>query len=120
VKFIEEQLANALKETPHETDCSLSAAVMESAGVHGPDAQRTWLEARRPAREGKSWYRDAEHWTYSESLTVSQDAPRMFSLPLLGTRPPIVVPKIVVKPLPWNRRADARHEAALRPRAPTP
>lgn len=117
MKFIEEQLANALKETPHETDCSLSTAVMESAGVRGHEAQRNWLEARRPAREGKFWQCDAEHWTYSESLTFAQDTPRMFSLPLLGTRPPIIVPKIVVKPLLWNRRPDAKREG-LPPRDP--
>lgn len=117
MKFIEEQLANALKETPHETDCSLSTAVMESAGVRGHEAQLNWLEARRPARDGKLWHRDAEHWTYSESLPFSQDAPSMFSLSLLGTRPPIVVPKIVVKPLPWNRRPGAKPEPPLAPSA---
>jgi hypothetical protein len=108
VKFIEEQLANALKETPHETDCSLSTAVMESAGVHGREAQQHWLELRRPAREGKSWHPGLEHWTYSAAVPVPQESPRSFSLPLLATKPPIVIPRIVVKPLPGTRRASSR------------
>jgi hypothetical protein len=65
VKFIEQQLVAALTETPHETECSLSAALLKSIGLADVTVQAIWLSNHRPAKEGKSWQAIGEHWEYT-------------------------------------------------------
>ena len=65
MKFIEQQLVAVLTETPHETECSLSAALLKSIGLSEPLVQGIWLEQHRPAKDGKTWHEIGEHWEYS-------------------------------------------------------
>ena len=114
VKFIEEQLVSVLRDTPLETDCSLSVKAMELADIKGTAAQSVWLNQRRPAVGTRGWHLCNAHWEYGhppveipvrEQLSYAMP-PRLVSAPA----PSMVVPQIVVKPLePLVRRARAGH-----------
>jgi len=103
VKYIEEQLVSVLRDTPAETDCSLSVSAMELAGIKGLALQREWLNKRRPPVGNRGWYLSNAHWEYGlppvdtpvrGQLSYAMP-PRLISAPA----PNMVVPQIVVKPL---------------------
>ena len=105
MKFIEQQLVVALIETPQETECFLSAALLSSIGLSGESAQATWLERHRPARAGKCWRCVDERWEYAPAPVQvvalpprnALSAPNWRTAPVnTGNRPV----RIVVKPLP--------------------
>jgi hypothetical protein len=81
MKFIEHQLQAALAETPIETDCSVSVAVLEMIGHHDRDAQEQWLREHRSPKEGKRWYLTGERWEYSEKPSVPIPSETSFSVP---------------------------------------
>lgn len=62
---LEEQLIAVLLETPHETDCSVSAAVLDGFGFKGEELQAMWLNTRRAASQGKIWQHIDERWEYT-------------------------------------------------------
>jgi hypothetical protein len=82
VTSIEQQLIGALAETPHETDCSISAALLSGLGLKDGKLQANWLNTHRPAHEGKSWHQIENRWVY----TVQQAAVETVKPPF--TRPP--------------------------------
>jgi hypothetical protein len=102
MKFIEQQLVVSLTETPPETECTLSAAVLKGIGLVEQDAQLRWLDKHRPARDGKSWHYVDERWEYAaEAPSVGRTAP--ISIPGANWRtsltPERLLKPIVVKPL---------------------
>lgn len=117
MKYVEDQLINALSETPLETDCSVSFSMMDLAGIRGEVEQLRWLSTRRSPVQGRLWHREKEHWTYANSIPV--DPPRNVSTSraIRDTTPPIVIPRIVVKPLRTLnlRRAFNERTAAAKP-----
>ena len=115
MKFIEQQLVASLTETPPETECTLSAAVLRGIGVVEHEAQLCWLDKHRPARDGKSWHYVDERWEYAaEAPSVGSTAP--ISIPganwRTSTTPERLLKRIVVKPLqPVSRTIKFRPRA---------
>jgi len=106
VVVIEQQLLSALRETPLETDCTVSVEVLKSLGHRTPDHQLVWLMTHRPATNGKRWHCTGGHWEYCEALPESQErlAPPFPARPAptaIGLR------AIVVKPLLPLKRTRA-------------
>jgi hypothetical protein len=80
VKFIEQQLLAVIADTPAETDCSVSAAVLVAIGLRDAVAQEAWLEARRPATNRKKWFLTGERWEYALQPSVPIPAETSFAL----------------------------------------
>ncbi|MDO8545112.1 MAG: hypothetical protein Q7S40_32130 [Opitutaceae bacterium] len=101
MKFVEEQLINALRETPPETDCSVSTNAMEMVGVRSRLEQQRWLSSKRPAAGDRSWQLIGEHWHFAPRIEPDEDVTRsssaLYSIPLRQTPRPIS--PIVVKPV---------------------
>jgi hypothetical protein len=115
VKFIEQQLLSAMAETPPETDCSVSAAVLIQIGLMSRDIQREWLEGHRPARDGKLWHLTGDRWEYAAQASIPIPTETSFALPApLATRvlpseprsvSVVVKPLAPIKPLRGTRRS---------------
>lgn len=103
---IEQQLLSALRETPLETDCSVSVEVLKSLGHRSPDMQHSWLAAHRPAANGKQWYCTGQHWEYCQQPPETADRKEPLSVPLPTRSAPAAIGTraIVVKPLVPLRR----------------
>jgi hypothetical protein len=105
LKIIEQQLLNTLRETPFETDCSVSADVLRILGLLTPDSQRAWLNAQRPLQGVKTWHLHDTHWLYAEPPAEPDSPPSR--PPLLSIAVPRAPspPAVKVKPvLPLRRR----------------
>jgi hypothetical protein len=106
VKFIEQQLVAALTETPHETECSLSVAILRGIGLEGTAIQAAWLERHRPAKEGKSWQCIGDGWEYSATPVPHVTSIGPISIPAGSNwrtsqaASERLLPPIIVKPLP--------------------
>ena len=107
MNVVEQQLLSALRETPPETDCSVSVKVLESLGFIVAAQQEQWLCRERAPREGKRWYCAGDRWEYCTQ--PPEDGGR--DTKSLGLRPPVraasqISPRsIVVKPVaPLKRR----------------
>jgi hypothetical protein len=114
VKFIEEQLVSILRDTPLETDCSLSVSAMELADIRGMTVQEEWLNERRPAVGARGWHLCNAHWEYgAPPIEVQPRGQLGYAMPPRLVSPPspnMVVPQIVVKPLqPLTKRTRAGH-----------
>jgi hypothetical protein len=104
VKFVEQQLLCALKETPPETECSVSIAILRIIGHHQFAEQQRWLCEKRAPENGKAWHMSGEHWEYTAHPDESVSMPDSFPVsPHLaaaggkrtyagkGSQPPIIV-----------------------------
>ena len=110
MKFIEQQLVAALTETPQETECSLSAALLKSIGLPDLHAQAAWLEKHRAAKEGKRWQAMDDRWEYA-----AEPAPDVAIAPValpagmnwrgVAATAERRLSPIIVKPLPAIRKA---------------
>ena len=108
LNVVEQQLLSALRETPPETDCSVSVKVLESLGFIAVSQQEQWLCRERAPREGKRWYRSGDRWEYcvqppeeGERDVKSLGLPS----PLRAATSQVSPRSIVVKPLaPLKRR----------------
>jgi hypothetical protein len=106
VKFIEQQLVAALTETPHETECSLSVAILRGIGLEGTTTQAAWLERHRPARDGKRWHCVGDGWEYSATPVPHVPSIGPISIPAGSNwrtsqaASERLLPPIIVKPLP--------------------
>ena len=109
MKFVEEQLLSALRETPIETDCSVSVKVLEMIGLKTADDQQGWLTKHRAPSAGKGWHLTGERWEFTANPDAS--VPLQESFPLSPSMspsrtihthspiPPRVAPSIVVPPV---------------------
>lgn len=111
VKIVEQQLLHSLRETPVETDCSISVALLRLLQLATAEDQRAWLDRHRAPQAGKSWHCIAERWVFTAE--VEEDEPRrpdalLFpratlpqpKSPAPATAPAVPkVPRMVVKPL---------------------
>jgi hypothetical protein len=109
VKFVEEQLLSAFRDTPAETDCSVSVKVLEMIGCKEHGQQERWLTQHRAPHEGKAWHMTGERWEYTAHPDVSVSLQE--SLPLSPHMPaprpkrshspinPRATPAIVVPPV---------------------
>lgn len=101
LNVVEQQLLFALRETPAETDCSVSARVLESLGHATPAEQEKWLSQHRPSREGKRWFCTGDRWEYCASAPDEGRA-EVLSSPMparIVAASPVPIRAIVVKPL---------------------
>ncbi len=99
MKIIEDQLINAFRETPLETDCSVSITALEMAGVKGQLRQLEWLASKRPAAGARQWHLRGEHWHFG--VPTDDDTPTAPPTPVepLPLRPPRTISPIIVKPV---------------------
>lgn len=81
LKIVEQQLLHSLRETPVETDCSISVALLRLLQLVTADDQRAWLDRHRAPQEGKSWRCIEERWVYT-ALPVEEEEPRRPDAPL--------------------------------------
>jgi hypothetical protein len=101
MKFIEEQLVSALRDTPLETDCSVSIKVLEMIGLKTAMEQHDWLAAKHPPRGTRGWRITTEHWEYSlPEIEPAELRPSCGLPPRLSAQQRPAVSRIVVKPLP--------------------
>ena len=54
MKFLEQQLVSVTVDTPQETDCSVSTAVLRGLGLVERAVQARWLAEHRAPKEGKN------------------------------------------------------------------
>ncbi len=102
--MIQRQLLAMFNETPHETDCSVSVAVLDSMGCRGREAQATWLRENRGAWEGKDWECHGDRWVYATTAIPAQ--PQRAESPPTWIRPERAFPQIVVTPAtPLSKRS---------------
>jgi hypothetical protein len=98
LNVVEQQLLSALRETPTETDCSVSMHVLEALGHVSRFQQEQWLIRHRMPRQGKTWYPSDEHWEYRAE--VAEVAAPPVHAPLRAvSQPANALRAIVVKPL---------------------
>jgi hypothetical protein len=113
LKIVEQQLLHSLRETPFETDYSVSVAVLTLLQLATAEQQRRWLQEQREPRAGKAWHRIADCWVFTAQPEV--EAPREPS-PSLFPRP--VLPKST-EAAPGPLRAEpALRRIAVKPVAP--
>lgn len=101
LNVVEQQLLFALRETPPETDCSVSARVLESLGHATPAEQEKWLTLHRAPREGKRWFCSGDRWEYCVS-PPDEGRSEVLSSPMparMVAATPVPVRAIVVKPV---------------------
>jgi hypothetical protein len=104
VKFIEQQLISALAETPHETECCLSTAVLVSIGLAHPQSQLEWLRSQRGEKDGKVWRYSGAHWEYAADVPETRETTSIPAAIRLNWRtvqpvPPERPTRILVKPV---------------------
>ena len=109
MKFVEEQLLSALRDTPAETDCSVSVKVLEVIGYKDHAEQERWLSQHRAPNGGKAWHMTGERWEYTAnpdaSVPLQESFPLSPHMPVprnMHTHSPIparVAPSIVVPPV---------------------
>lgn len=64
LNVVEQQLLAALRETPAETDCSVSTHVLVSLDIVTSAEQEQWLSLHRSPRDGKRWFQVGDRWEY--------------------------------------------------------
>ena len=103
MNVVEQQLLSALRETPIETDCSVSFGVLETLGYTTRHQQEQWLNRHRSPRDGKLWHATEEHWEYCcQPQAIERDPPPALRILLPAAGAPH---SIVVKPLtPLKKR----------------
>lgn len=105
MKLIEHQLIVAMADTPFETDCSVSAEVLQQIGMPNLDTQARWLSFHRPPRENKRWHLSGGRWEFTATPSLAVSPETTFSLPAPShwrTAPTLSerrIAPIVVKPV---------------------
>jgi hypothetical protein len=119
VKIVEQQLLHSLRETPFETDCSISVAVLASLQLATAEQQRVWLHRHREPRDGKQWHCIGGRWVYTARPEVEEprkpDAPlfprphqqKQKSAKSVPAPTPPRVARMVVKPVVPLHSADS-------------
>jgi hypothetical protein len=91
LKIVEQQLLHSLRETPFETDYSVSAAVLVLLRLTTAAQQREWLARERAPRDGRDWHCIEGRWIYTEQ-PASEEPPRdrhpLFRFPPLSKPAP--------------------------------
>ena len=101
MKAVEQQLVSALRDTPAETDCSISMETLRALGLETPGEQARWLALQRPAGGGRDWHFFSGYWDFAATAIVPA-APAVFHGSPLWSGPAsnAHIGRIVVKPLP--------------------
>ena len=109
---VEQQLIAALTETPIETDCSVSTAVLSGLGVKGKELQAVWLNSHRAAMEGKRWQNIGERWEYTthlpEPVAVTVPLPSTTGAPSWRTQAKADRPHLVITVKPVRPLTDSK------------
>jgi hypothetical protein len=103
LNVVEQQLLSALRETPLETDCSVSMQVLEALGHITPTQQEQWLSKHRTPRDGKRWFAAGDRWEYCTPAPEPERAP--IAVPRPAAPRAAVLGSILVKPLTPLKRA---------------
>ena len=109
---VEQQLIAALVETPVETDCSVSMAVLNGLGLKGKELQAVWLNSHRAAMEGKCWQNFGERWEYTtqlpEPIAVIVPSPSTTGAPSWRTQAKADRPHLVITVKPVRPFTDSK------------